>query len=70
MLNHVRDIRTSECQVLQSVGQAAIMCRVVDRIVCVTRKFRRCVDWSGARFEVNHARSLNNLLRVPPLTQE
>jgi hypothetical protein len=62
LLNHVRNIRVSECQVLQSAGQAAVMCRVVDRIAHVTRELRRGVDWSGARFVVNHC--------VLPLTQE
>jgi hypothetical protein len=60
----------SECQVLQNADQATIMCRVTDRITCVTRKLRQCVDWSGARFGVNHARSHNNLCHVLPLSQE
>jgi hypothetical protein len=70
LLNHVRDIRASECQVVQSAGQAVVMHRVTDRIAHVTRYLRRGVDLSGARFGVNHARSLNNLQLVLPLTQE
>jgi hypothetical protein len=70
LLNHVRNIRVSECQVRQSAGQLAIMRRVVDRIVCVTIELQQGVDWSGARFGVNHGCSLNNLHRVLMLTQE
>jgi hypothetical protein len=70
LLNRIRNIRASECQVLQSVNQAVIMRRVTDRITRVTRELEQGVDWSGARFAVNHAYSLNNLHRVLPLTQE
>jgi hypothetical protein len=38
LLNHIRDIQVSECQILQGVGQAAIMCGVADRVAGVTRK--------------------------------
>jgi hypothetical protein len=68
LLNYVRNIRASECPVLQSANQTAIMRRVTDRITHLTRELQRGVDWSGARFAVNHARSLNNLHRVLSLT--
>jgi hypothetical protein len=38
LLNYVRNIQTSECQVLQSSNQAAVMRRVADRIARVTRE--------------------------------
>jgi hypothetical protein len=38
LLNCIRNIRASECQVLQSTGQAATICRAADRIACVTIK--------------------------------
>jgi hypothetical protein len=38
LLNHVRNIRASECQVHQRAGQVAIMHRVADRIARVTRE--------------------------------
>jgi hypothetical protein len=38
MLNCIRNIRASESQVLQSIGQDTVMCRVADRIACVTQK--------------------------------
>jgi hypothetical protein len=37
LLNHVRNIWTSECQVLQSTDQATIMSGVADRIAGVAR---------------------------------
>jgi hypothetical protein len=40
LLNYVRNIQTSECQVLQSSNQAAVMRRVADRIARVTRELR------------------------------
>jgi hypothetical protein len=68
LLNRVRNIRPSECHILQSVGQAAIMHRVTDRNARVTRELQRVVDWSDARFVVNHECSLNNLHCVLLLT--
>jgi hypothetical protein len=41
-----------------------------DRIAGVARNIRLYVDWSGARFGVNHAFSLINLHHVLSLTQE
>jgi hypothetical protein len=46
------------------------MHRVANRIAHVTKKLRQGVDWSDARFGVNHAHSISNLHRVLPLTQE
>jgi hypothetical protein len=64
LLNRVKNIQESESQVLQSADQVVIVRRVADRIACVTRELQRGVDWSSARFAVNHARSLNNLYHV------
>jgi hypothetical protein len=38
LLNRIRNIRVSECQVLQSTGQAAVIHRVANRIARVTRE--------------------------------
>jgi hypothetical protein len=68
LLNYIRNIWVSECQVLQSTGQAMIMHRVTKRIAHVTRELQLGVNWSGARFAVNQVCSLNNLHRVLLLT--
>jgi hypothetical protein len=70
LLNGVGDVRSGECEVLESARQAPVRCRVGDRGPVVLRELRLSVDRRGARLAVGHASPLQNVDGVVTLVQE
>src|SRR6185369_9666786 len=70
LLTSIGEVRPSEGEVLQSVGQTPVGSRISHRITQISRQLRLSVDRSGAGLAISHPSPLQNIECVLPLVKE